>query len=345
MITMSLGEDNLVRLSSSIVDPWDKSKFTIDIEDVYLGFDKSSIGVFEIPAKYWDLYSSQYKVVEHPLLSSDTTVIFVSIDDAYYNLFHDLVPLIYKMFKTDPDVFFLLHNPHRGYGSLESNTKESRDLAIKYIGEFLTYLGVKHIIHDTWEENIAIRVNKRLKLDKNKDIAILTLGDVKQSMRAMREYTLTEDEINATPHRKVYLSRTHLKNVRDYDLRVHNEEVLEEYFRARGYEVIIPEKTFSSFDDQIRYFNQVRVLAGVTGSGLANGFLMQEHQYVLDIATELGFPPTSPYIKPRMIQNEHYVRNSYINNQYHIIVPSRDDPHDVCKKLDAMEDIISRNFI
>lgn len=344
-MNVEFGREYLSRLPSSIVEPYDLSQFVIDEEEVYLCLDMHEPDVIVVrPNRREDIDPNEYRFIEDPRISSDTTVVFISINDAYYTLFHDFVPLVYKLFKTDPSLFFLIHNQnHGGYGPEEAGIKKSRDVMTKYVDKFLTDLGVNHIFHQSWEDPIAVKVHKRLKLSKNQQQLVFSLGDVAVSMKKIREHVLSSEELSAKPYRKVYLSRTHLKNDRPWDRRIRDEEVLEDYFRNKGYDILIPEKKFSNFEEQIRYFNEVRVLAGLTGTGLANGFLMQERQYIIDLSAELTFDKndeTKKHDALLMMQNEHYVWNSYINNQYHITVPTRQDPYDVCSKLDEISSII-----
>lgn len=345
MGNITFGREDLNRLASSLVVPWDLSNLQVITEDVYLTLDKYAVDIERIiPAKEWHLHESEYNLVENPNLDSTQLSVFISINDAYYTLFHDLVPFIYKLYKHAPDTYFIIHNPlPEGYGSPQANTKASRDLTTKYIENFLDHLGVKYIFHNTWDDPIAVRVSRRIKLSDNEENLVLTLGDVAESMKAIKDFTLTKEERQTTPYRKVYLSRTHLKEDRKGDLRIDSEEVVEEYFRAKGYEILIPETRFSSFEEQIKYFNEVRILVGMTGTGLANGFLMQGEQFVVDLAAELAFsvPEDDPYVKPLMINSEHYAWNSYMNNQYHILVPSKGDPQELCRRLDSMAGIIS----
>lgn len=70
------------------------------------------------------------------------------------------------------------------------------------------------------------------------------------------------------------------------DLRVDNEEILEEYFKNKKYKIVYPED-FDNFEDQINYFYNVKNLVSLSGAGLTNQCLMQPGANVVEISTPL----------------------------------------------------------
>lgn len=83
---------------------------------------------------------------------------------------------------------------------------------------------------------------------------------------------------NDRPFRKVFISRSST-----LDERITNAEEIESFFKRYGFEIICPEKYFNSFFDQINYFNETKVLAGVSGSGLSNCIFMKPGGTVIEL--------------------------------------------------------------
>jgi hypothetical protein len=106
---------------------------------------------------------------------------------------------------------------------------------------------------------------------------------------------------DAKPTRKVFISRA-LTTGRDYDApslscsnddRMDDHEKLDNLFRSMGYEVVQTEN-LGSFQEQIDLFYETKVLASITGSGLANAAFMQPGQTLIEIITPLVVPVGVP---------------------------------------------------
>lgn len=111
-------------------------------------------------------------------------------------------------------------------------------------------------------------------------------------------YDFTKVVDNNAPTRKAYLSRngrglefSNLSNGLSFnhDIRILDENVLEDYLSSRGYDVVVPEE-IGTYKDQIEYFNSVKVICSVSGSGLANSIFMPPGGKVIEIATSLILP-------------------------------------------------------
>jgi hypothetical protein len=103
------------------------------------------------------------------------------------------------------------------------------------------------------------------------------------------------------PTRKVFISRA-LTAGRDYDAptlshsnddRMDDHEKLDSLFESMGYEIVQTEK-LGSFQEQIDLFYETKVLASITGSGLANAAFMQPGQTLIEIITPLVVPVGVP---------------------------------------------------
>jgi hypothetical protein len=72
-----------------------------------------------------------------------------------------------------------------------------------------------------------------------------------------------------------------------------DHQKLEELFVSMGYEVIATE-SLKSFQEQLDLFYETKVVASITGSGLANAAFMQPGQTLIEIFTPLVVPVGSP---------------------------------------------------
>jgi Glycosyltransferase 61 len=105
----------------------------------------------------------------------------------------------------------------------------------------------------------------------------------------------------AKPTRKVFISRA-LTTGRQYDAptlscsndnRIDNHQKLDALFESMGYEIVTTEK-LDSFQEQLDLFYETKVVASITGSGLANAAFMQPGQTLIEIITPLVVPVGEP---------------------------------------------------
>jgi hypothetical protein len=128
------------------------------------------------------------------------------------------------------------------------------------------------------------------------------------------------------PYRKIFISRS-LTTGRQYDAptlscsndnRIDYHEKLDELFESLGYEIIRTE-TLESFQEQLDLFYETKVVASITGSGLANAAFMRPGQTLIEIVTPLVVPVGSPG-QPKDLTNPYFVQelhNFYKNLAYH----------------------------
>lgn len=128
------------------------------------------------------------------------------------------------------------------------------------------------------------------------------------------------------PHKKVFVSR------KDYNSRIDDEHSLEQTFLNLGFEVVYPEN-FKSLQEQIDYFYDVKVIAGITGSGLLNSIFMQPCQTVIELVTILEIPSTINRVSFIKGEIHDYYRLISIFKKHKIIsVPNLEKSQDEIKK-------------
>jgi hypothetical protein len=109
-------------------------------------------------------------------------------------------------------------------------------------------------------------------------------ADVEAGIPLLYNYLLDKyNLVEETPSRKIYISR---KNFVSRDVRIDNEEAIENYFIEKGFEIVYPEN-IASFKEQFELLNSCSTLAALSGSGLTGLLFMQENQEVIEIVSEL----------------------------------------------------------
>ena len=173
------------------------------------------------------------------------------------------------------------------------------------------------------------------------------------------------------PHRKIYISR---RKTRSYflwenqelkpgspyrsDHRIHEEDVLEDYFSSLGYEIMYAEH-FSDVRDQINTFYSAKSLISPSGSGLTNSIFMQPGTNVLEITTPIGaiFPEGFHYSITDAVKNTpaewlfeyHHIYKEIANALGHnyMSIQTDKDPRTITKFLDDrpyLKDMLRDNW-
>lgn len=108
-----------------------------------------------------------------------------------------------------------------------------------------------------------------------------------------------QTQARGTPldHKRIYLSRRHLKTSQMHRS-VANENRLEEMFASYGFEIVYPERL--SFPEQILTCGNAEVLAGLSGSALANSLFMRPRSTV--------FQMPHPRLRSDMAEDRHFTQ-------------------------------------
>lgn len=154
--------------------------------------------------------------------------------------------------------------------------------------------------------------------------------------------------IPPTGNRKLFVSRRNTM-VEDFlpdavnfshknDRRIDNAENLEKIFSDLGFEIVYAE-SLGTFEDQIRFFADARVVAGVTGSGLTNALFMRPGGVLIEISTPLithspmisaqyfkknKIDPIMMSPNPNMVQEIHmfYHNLAFFKNLLYVSIPN-----------------------
>ena len=212
---------------------------------------------------------------------SDEIKVFLTVYNGMYHFWHDTIgPFLYQLEKT-PDALFVFDTV---------NLYEQDDKFIDFLSKILIDKKINHRF---------IKTSEDLNIVANNFYSQTGIDD--ESNAGNRVYDFVNESIkNKTvkPFRKVYASRA-IHGKRYYedqmvdgpsfknDNRIDDEKKLEDLFISLGFEVIIPERDFKTFQDQVNYFYEVETLVHLTGGGGTNSMFMQPGGNIIEIITSM----------------------------------------------------------
>lgn len=298
----------------------------------------------------------EYSVITNEALASNDTKYLIPVDNEFFHLFHDTIPAISRLHRDDQAAMFLIFKQHRrGSEAAKKSVQKLHD----YLEKFLSEKNISYMLitpPDATGESLTIFkgnnfIDFRGKSRDRNSQPFMSFKEIADWSEDVREHA---GKTILSPHRKVYLSRRHLKDIRgktfvgvsiDYpgyknDLRMDNEYILEEFFLSKGYEIIIPEESFSTMEEQIQYMKSVKVLASITSSGLTNSLFMKNGQTVIEITAEVAGVTGHGSGGAHQAKLDYYLTDSFFKDHVHIGVPSNRDPLEVVGRLERIIDLL-----
>jgi hypothetical protein len=336
--------------SSSLPSNWDISAVPKSLDMSYICLELQSEDFYCEPLKdIKDKTGHNFRLESNDLFKSAVTKYLIRLEDPFFHVIYDSLALILTLHKLDPDAIFILYRPRR---ESESSTK-----IYDYFEELFNFKSLKYVmLHPAKDETTndmgyyspVIETFNYLDIVKylNRNDMYFTLDD---HLLVSREILSHLGPSSVSPYRKVYLSRSHInhrryKTRKDHvghkdDIRLDNEELLEDFFTSKGYDIVVPEMKFKTFREQLEYMRSVKVLASVTSSGITNALFMEDGQFVIEIVAELVFPAENLTTKQTLFSN--YIETSYEKLHTHIYLPSRRDPKPVIEVLKTLVDALN----
>lgn len=225
------------------------------------------------------------KTIYRTFCASDPKILINYHRDIYHCIIDILGTVLYE-YQKNKDTLFLFHIP-----VFDSNFfKESYNL---FLFNTLNKLKIKYEVLNPPSNNIIHISNfntyyKYLPLMYDTVVLIEKLAE--------------EFYKKSKPTKKVYVSRKKITRNKSQqylfgdvdpstllftdDNRLDDPEAMEKFFSQLGFEIIYPED-FGSYEEQIKYFTDVRMLAGVTTAGLLNAVYMPRGGTVIELSTPL----------------------------------------------------------
>jgi hypothetical protein len=215
---------------------------------------------------------------------SDNKKVFISLTTQPYHFFNDCIGHFLSIYKKEPDALYIF----------DISALHKRDE--KYLFFFQKILKEKNI------NCIFLQLRPETIIYANNFYIQYTFNDTTNAGNNIYNFfssCIKNKEIK--PFRKIYLSRSFIQK-RDFskiilpgasfshDQRIDDETLLENYLKDNGFEIIIPETSFETFEDQINKFYEAKTIISLTGSGLINMVWMQPGSTVIELATSMVVP-------------------------------------------------------
>lgn len=261
-----------------------------------------------------------FKKIERNNNVFNSNIVFEDVSDTikflflyYHNFFHiisDLLPSVLYEYRLNPHAIFIFHVPNE-------MERIYTDKHSSFFFDFLEKKGIKYITLCPNDDQV-INLSNFYTYRENLPLIYDNLVELENEMNCFWS--------DSNPKKKVYLSRKKIQIKKtteklfgqeesnnflfNDDNRVDKEEILETFFKSLGFEIIYPED-FKSFEEQINYFSDVRLIAGVTGAGLINSLFMPKGGIVCELTTPLllgGIESTHHYYKDiSFVKNHKYL--------------------------------------
>ena len=331
--------------SSSVPSNWDISTAT-----PFSGTSHICLELVSHDFYYESLEEIQSKTIHNfrlessDLLKSTSIKYLIRLDDPFFHVIYDSLTLVLALHRLDHSGIFILYRPRIESESTRKIYDYFEELfESKNISYLMLYPARDELIDKMGYYSPVIETFNYIDI-----ISYLNDNDIKFTLD---DYLFASREVLAhlgpntdAPHRRVYLSRSHIDH-RQYetrdghvgyrdDVRLENEELLEDFFRSNGYEIVVPEHKFNTFREQLEYMRSVKVLASVTSSGITNALFMEDGQTVIEIVAELVFPGEDLTTEQTLFGT--YIQTSYEKLHTHVCIPSRRDPKPVIKTLETL---------
>lgn len=218
-------------------------------------------------------------------LISDKPKVLMPITTSYYHLYHDNFGEFLTQYELTPDAQFIIDITH---------ISETNPLP-EYIKMIFKFLNDNKVDYKPINLNKFNKVNINNFYFRNFDVESLAVNDPSNKIRKHMQSYIKNKDLPA--NKKVFLSR---KNFTGRDLsvlikgrlpyendnRIDDEKMLQDYFKSLGFEIVVPED-FKKFEDQIEYFDKVKVLISTTSSGFTNAMFMRPGGTMVELETPL----------------------------------------------------------
>jgi hypothetical protein len=240
------------------------------------------------------------------ILSNKKKLVISMVNSFYHSLLDNISEIIYAL-ESYPK-----HELIIDVSETHDSLKQKPANSFIYHNVFLYFLETLKI------KKIKYRL---VNLKKHDIIYINNFRVIRYDLESIRKASLVYDFFKerasnpkAKPTRKVFISRA-LTTGRDYDAptlshssddRMDDHQKLDNLFASMGYEIVQTEK-LQSFQEQLDIFYETKVLASITGSGLANAAFMQPGQTLIEIITPLVVPVGVPG-RPKDLTDPYYTQ-------------------------------------
>lgn len=198
------------------------------------------------------------------------------VGDNYFHYFSDFV---------GPIIVFLENCNSNKINEVHLILTSDHELkVVQNFDSFLSHCISKFKNMKVTHEYFVFGNQKYLKINNS---AVLIQRDIGESIGQIYNYAIDFAQCSLQkPHRNVFLSRRNDKIADKSVNRIANEKECEKFFESLGFEIAYVDN-FSSLAEEIKYFNETKVLVGLSGAGMTNSMFMQDRQIVMEIVTPM----------------------------------------------------------
>jgi len=297
------------------------------IED---GFNASMPIITKIIHEEFKGYTfNQHNNGDHFLDDTNRKRIVVRFESAFFHIFfHVLGPILYE-YKQDKNIEVILLHPSKekdifhNSGLFVINVLRKYGIPYSVVQTHSIYPPIVRNFYYYEETELCgefIRcldemVEGYRDLSISNDKKIYVSRQKKQNMMATQLHQMSQEEIDKLEFKD--------------DLRIDNEEYLENLLRANGFEICTPEM-FNSIEDQIKYFDKAKIIVSLSGSGLTNLLFMRKNTTIIELST-------TQLLKQNIEFHFHfYLISSLFSEKIYVSVPN------VTRKYDKIEKELER---
>lgn len=222
-----------------------------------------NVKFFNLSSQIDDHESSEDNVLN--LESLEEKAIIQVSNNFFTFLFQELssIMFFYSRIKNRKEVKLYIH-------LIKDKLDKNNNSLFIFLLKYLTDCGIVFELIDSEKYNY-IKINNFYMLQSG-----FSPNAIRSIYAKTKKYITHKD---VEPFRKVFVSRKP-----PLPERISNTKTMEDFFKSVGFEVIYPED-FENFVEQINYFSQCKVIAGVSGSALSNCIFMKPGGTVLEISS------------------------------------------------------------
>ena len=223
---------------------------------------------------------SRLELQENPTLKDKNILNLVDKDNkALVHLDGDFFPFL---FQDIPGILYLYSRiKYRNFKiyiyTLKEDSPNYTNLK-HFLIKYLTDINVKFEFLKKKEFD-GIAINNFVNIESSFDPFSARLINSK-TRKYLKSYT-------RIPFKKVFVARD-----KALPQRIDGDEKIKNFFMESGFEIIYPEQ-FESFIDQINYFSECKVIAGISGSGLSNCIFMKPGGIMIELSSPLKPDPNN----------------------------------------------------
>jgi hypothetical protein len=215
---------------------------------------------------------------------SDQPKVLISMSMSFYHFYHDCFGEFLAQYEITPNAKFIIDITNVADNKLPN-----------FIKMFFKFLNDNKVDYQPVDLRKIQGFNINNFYYKDSECESRAINDPSPKIYKMSQRYIVDKKVAAT--KKIFLSRKNYQNrdlsilIKDRlpytnDNRIDDEKKAQEYFKTLGFETICPED-FKSFEEQMNYMYEARVILSTTSSALTNACFMRPGSTIIELVTPL----------------------------------------------------------